>query len=69
MSSDLFAALIVHYDSLRMPDCLRCYNHCGCSIGAPSEDYKDGEDVECEIVQIIGDIEMYEDLSPRDVLL
>ena len=36
-------------------------------IGAA--DYKDGEDVECEVVQIIGDIESYEDLSPQDVLL
>ena len=34
-----------------------------------AEDFKDGEDVECEITQMIGDIERYEDLSVVDILL
>ena len=49
------------------PQCLRRLAHFGLAVRA--EDFKDGEDVECEITQIIGDIESYQDLSASEVLL
>ena len=40
-----------------------------CGWLASAGDYQDGEDVECEIVQMIGDIEEAMDIGPADVML